>query len=188
MSIVVAVTKAGRTVMAADTQSNFGSRAVTPDNQTTPKIRAVGCALLGRAGWGVWDNILADVLGRGEAPPSLGEAGEIFAFFNGLWKLLRERYPFVGGPSKSKDSPFADLGGSFLVASRSGIFYVSPNLGVTRFEQYFAIGSGADLGLGALYQLHDREGDAERIARAAVETAIALNVHCGGPVQALEVP
>ena len=71
MSIVVAVAKAGRTVMAADTQSNFGQRAFTPDNQTTLKIRAVGGSLLGRAGWGVWDNILADALGRGEPPQLL---------------------------------------------------------------------------------------------------------------------
>ena len=187
MSIVVAVSKAGRTVMAADTQSNFGNRAVTPDNQTTPKIRAVGGALLGRDGWGVWDNILDDALGSA-APPPLGDAREIFGFFNGMWKLLRERYAWAGGHAKQKDSPFGDLGGSFLVASRGGIFYISPNLGVTRFEKYFAIGSGADLGLGALYQLHDREPDAERIARAAVETAIALNVNCGGPLQVLELP
>ena len=187
MSIVVAVAKAGRTVMAADTQSNFGQRAFTPDNQTTLKIRAVGGSLLGRAGWGGWDNILADALGRGE-PPQLDDAPGIFEFFTGLWKVLRERYAFVGDHAKRKESPFGALGGSFLVANRTGIFYVAPNLGVTRFQKYYAIGAGADPGLGAMYQLHGGEQDAEGIARAAVETAIALNVNCGGTIQVREVP
>jgi len=186
MSIVVAVTKGGRTVMAADTRSNFGSEVLPPDNQTTRKIRRVGDALLGRSGWGVYDNILGDLLEQDE-PPALQDAPDVFRFFNGLWKLLHRRYAFVNDQSKRKDGPFGDLGGSFLVANRNGIFYVAPNLGVTRFEKYYAIGAGADYSLGAVHQLYDREQDAEVIARAAVETAIAFNVQCGGPIDALEI-
>jgi ATP-dependent protease HslVU (ClpYQ) peptidase subunit len=187
MSIVVAVTKGAKTVMGADTRSNFGAEVLPPDNQTTRKIRRVGDALLGRSGWGVYDNILGDLLERDE-PPALGNASDVFRFFNELWRVLHRRYAFVNDQSKRKDGPFGDLGGSFLVANRSGIFYVSPNLGVTRFEKYYAIGAGADYSLGAIHQLYDREQDAERIARAAVATAIAFNVHCGGPIETLEVP
>ena len=42
MSIVVAVAKSDRVVMASDVQSNFGSRTVPPDNQRSRKIRRVG--------------------------------------------------------------------------------------------------------------------------------------------------
>lgn len=187
MSIVVAVAKAGRAVMAADTQSTFGSKVLPPDNQASNKMRRIGASLLGRSGWGVYDNILDEVLDEKPAP-ELADAAGIFRFFNELWRLLHRRYAFVNDQAKRKDSPFGDLGGSFLVANRAGIFYVAPNLGVTRFERYFAIGTGADFALGALYQLHGREGDAERIARDAVATAIALNVQCGGDTRVLEVP
>jgi ATP-dependent protease HslVU (ClpYQ) peptidase subunit len=186
MSIVVAVAKAGRTVMAADTQSNFGAEVLPPDNQTTSKVRRVGRSLLGRSGWGVYDNILADLLERGETP-ELADTGSVFRFFNDLWKTLHERYAFVNDQAKRKDGPFGDLGGSFMVANRNGIFYVAPNLGVTPFKKYYAIGAGADYSLGALHQIYDREGDAGRIARAAVETAIAFSVRCGGEIQSLDV-
>jgi len=186
MSIVVAVVKEGRTVMAADTQSNFGAEVQPPDNLSTIKIRRVGKSLLGRSGWGVYDNILVDLLGRGETP-ELDDREKIFRFFTDLWKVLHQRYAFVNDQSKRKDGPFGDLGGSFLVANANGIFYVASNLGVTRFEKYYAIGAGADYSLGALYQLYDGASDAERIARSAVETAIAFSVRCGGRVEATEV-
>ena len=185
MSIVVAVVKGGRAVMAADTQSTFGAEVLPPDNQATHKIRRVGDALLGRSGWGVYDNILGDLLERGDAP-ELHDAPSVFSFFNSLWKVLHERYAFVNDQAKRKDGPFGDLGGSFLVVNRNGIFYVAPNLGVTRFEKYYAIGAGADYSLGAVHQLYDREQDAAAIARAAVETAITFSVRCGGPVEVVE--
>ncbi len=187
MSIVVAVFKAGRTAMAADTRSNFGAEILPPDNQTTRKIRRVGGALLGRSGWGVYDNILGDLLEQRE-PPELDSAPQVFRFFNELWKVLHSRYAFVNNQAKRKDSPFGDLGGSFLVAGPGGIHYVAPNLGVTRFEKYYAIGSGAHYSLGAIHRSYDRDEDAASLARAAVETAIAFNVNCGGPVDLLEVP
>ena len=186
MSIVVAVAKQGPTVMAADTQSNFGAEVLPPDNLTTIKLRRIGGSLLGRAGWGVYDNILVDLLERGETP-DLDDAGRIFRFFTDLWKVLHKRYAFVNDQAKRKDSPFVDLGGSFVIANRNGIFYVASNLGVTRFEKYYAIGAGADYSLGALHQIYDREGDAGQVARAAVRTAIAFNVHCGGEIETMEV-
>lgn len=187
MSIVVAVAKRERTLMAADTQSNFGAEVLPADNQSTLKVRRVGRSLLGRSGWGVYDNILGDLLDEGEGP-ELDDTRSIFRFFTGLWRVLHDRYAFVNDQAKRKDSPFGDLGGSFLVANRNGIFYVSPNLGVTRFEKYYAIGSGADYSLGAMHQLYDRENDVAQIARSAVETAIAFNVNCGGRIEVLEVP
>jgi ATP-dependent protease HslVU (ClpYQ) peptidase subunit len=186
MSIVVAVVKQGRVAMAADTQSTFGSEAVPPDNLSTAKIRRVGPALLGRAGFGVYDNILEDLLREGE-PPDLRDAPSIFRFFTELWKVLHKRYAFVNDQSKRKDSPFGDLGGSFIVANGAGIFFVASNLGVTRFLKYYAIGSGADYSLGALHQLYDRESDPTVIACRAAETATVFDVHCGGRIETLEV-
>ena len=187
MSIVVAVAKSDRVVMASDVQSNFGSRKVPPDNQRSRKIRRVGGSLLGRTGWSVYENILDDLFARRDEEPDLGDAQAVFRFFTALWKELHSRYAFVNDQSGRKNSPFGDLGGSFLVANRAGIHYVSRNTGVSRFEKYFAIGSGADFALGALHQLYDREPDPEAVARSAVETASALNAHCGAGIDLLEL-
>ena len=186
MSIVVAVARDDRVVMAADTLTSFGNEVSPPDNQRSTKIRQVGGSLLGRSGWGVYNNILDDLLDA-EKPPALDDSASIFGFFNELWKTLHKRYAFVNDQAKRKDSPFGDLGGSFLVANKSGIYYVAPNLGVTTFKKYFAIGTGADYSLGALFQLQSGTADAEAMARAAVETAIAFNLNCGGEIDLLEV-
>ena len=61
-------------------------------------------------------------------------------------------------------------------------------MGVSTFKKYFAIGTGADYALGALHQLQSGDGDAGAMARGAVETAIALNLNCGGEIDLLEVP
>ena len=82
-------------------------------------------------------------------------------------------------------SPFGNLDATFVIAGETGIFYVASDLGVTRFDRYFAIGSGADFAMGALHQLIDQDLDADTIATRAVETAIAFNIYCGGEIQTL---
>lgn len=183
MSVVVAVRKDGQLVMAADTQSNFGGKIVPAPNGTTSKIRRVGHAVLGRAGWGVYENILNDVLAGDE--PVLEDGDSVFRFFNALWRRLHKGYAFVNDQSKRRDSPFGDLGGSFLVGTGDGIHYVAPNLGVNRFTEYYAIGSGADFAMGALAQLYPRDGDAGSVAREAVATAIRFSSSCGGAIESL---
>ena len=50
-----------------------------------------------------------------------------------MWKTLHQRYSFVNDQAKRKDSPFADLGGSFLVANSNGVFFtIGRNFDLTR--------------------------------------------------------
>jgi len=106
---------------------------------------------------------------------------------------LRSQVTFVSQDSSffsrtiKENILFGNLDASFLIANRGGIYMVSGDMSISRFEQYAAIGSGADYALGALYHLYDQERDAATIARKAVETAIQFNVHCGGDVQVVKV-
>ena len=73
----------------------------------------------------------------------------MFAFFITFWRQLHKRYQFVNDQVADEDdpSPFADLDSSFLVANRTGIYYVSSNISVMAFKKYYAIGSGASYAL-----------------------------------------
>ena len=184
MSIVVAVKKGTDVALAADTQSSFGAGMVPADNHRASKIRKVGPVYVATTGWGIYDNILEEVFG-GRRAPRLENSRDIFAFFLGLWRRLHERYPFVKDQChKHDDSPFGDLDASFLVVNGRGIFYVASDMSVTRFDRYYAVGSGADLGMGAIHALYNRLDNVEEIARSAVEAAIALNTTCGGEIEA----
>ncbi|MHC5006857.1 MAG: hypothetical protein ACYTGF_05800 [Planctomycetota bacterium] len=186
MSIVVAVTKNDRTVMAADSLNVFGQERIPIDNAKATKIRRIGPALMAVTGWSVYANILDDLLADVKTPP-LRDEREIFSFFLDLWRDLHERYPFVNDQPHQKDSPFGDLDASFLVANAAGIYKVSQDSSVCRFEKYYAVGSGCVYALGALHQIYEQDEDAAGLARRAVETAIEFDIYCGGEIDLYDV-
>ena len=182
MSIVLAVKKNHEIVVAADSQTNFGSQVVTFDNHSVSKIRSVADSLLASTGWSLYDNIFDDFLER-NSPKTLADRKAIFSFFLKLWREMGEKYSLVNEQCNEDDSPFGDLDASFLVVNRSGIFHISSDMSVVDFRQYYAIGSGSDYSMGAMHALYNQDLDAETIARRAIEAAIALNVYCGGETQ-----
>ena len=63
MSVIVAIRKEHRVVMAADTLTSFGdSEAMPQENARTSKVGRIGDSLIGGAGWAVYDDILNDFL------------------------------------------------------------------------------------------------------------------------------
>ncbi len=119
MSIAVAVSKHGKTVVAADTQENFGDRKVLRTNHRSAKIMKVGASYLAQTGWGIYENILTDYLSKAEAPRLRNET-EVFTFFVRFWRQLHKKYSFVNDQADDDDkTPFADLDASFLVVNRS---------------------------------------------------------------------
>lgn len=187
MSIIVAVHKNDRIVMAADSLTVFGDSEQVPQaNSRSIKIGRIGNAIIGSAGWAIYDDVLRDHLAQNPAP-DLSSHQAIFAFFLDLWRVLHERYTFVNDQAGNRDSPFGDLDTSFLIASPGGIFKVSSDLGVTAFNRFYAIGSGTEFALGAFHALYEHNDDLEEIATIAVEAAISMDVHCGGAIDVLHV-
>jgi ATP-dependent HslUV protease, peptidase subunit HslV len=182
MSIVVAVHKGNRVVLACDSQQSMGSLLPGNDNLTGSKIHRIGRAYLASTGWGLYHNILHDFL-KGQRVAPLESAEAVFAFFLSLWRSLHDRYTFVNNQCEEKNSPFGSLDATFIVASSGGIFGVSSNMTVSRFTKYHAIGSGAEVAFGALHALHGTGLRAEAIAKKAICAAMDHNVYCGGEVE-----
>lgn len=189
MSIVVAVKKGRDIVVAADSQSMFGpTLRVRADNHRAVKIRQIGRSYVATTGWGLYDNILDDFWGAGRAP-DLRDEKSIFTSFLKLWKALHQKYHLVKDTSDEDDdhSPFGDLDATFLIVNRNGIFQVSCDMSVTKFENYCAIGAGSDFSYGALFTLYDGDHDAEALAVKAVEAAITFNASCGGEIRVKKI-
>ncbi len=186
MSIAVAVRVADEIVLATDSKRTFGGGAVPEDNLRDVKLQKIGDAYIATTGWGIYTNILDDYL-KTVRKPRLHDTAAIFAFFRTFWKALHTRYQFVNDQCSETDSPFGDLDASFLVVNQSGIFYVACDMSVTRFENYYAVGSGATYALGAMHALHGPRASAEAIARRAVAAASALDIYCGGDVNLVKL-
>lgn len=188
MSVAVAVQKGDEVVLACDSQTSFGAERVPPENRVEVKYMKVGNAYVASTGWTLYTNILRDVLKRRRNAPRLDGEDAIFRFFNELWRQLHERYSFVNDQADDADgSPFGNLDSSFIVVSPQGLFSVSTDLSVARFDRYFAIGSGAPVALGALHALYAGSSAAGHIAEAAVAAAIAHDIYCGPPVNTVNV-
>ena len=187
MSIIVAIRKNNQVVMAADTLTSFGDSEHMPqENARASKIGRIGDSLMGGAGWAVYDDILNDFLST-RPTPDLSSARKIFTFFLEFWKALHEQYTFVNEQAANASTPFGDLDSTFLIANAGGIFIVASDLGVTPLNQYYAIGSGGEYAIGVLYTLYNRTDDIESIATDAVNSAIAMNLQCGGTVDVLKL-
>ena len=187
MSVIVAIKKNNRIVMAADTLTTFGDSEVMPqENARTPKVGRIGDSLIGGAGWAVYDDILNNYLST-RPTPDLTSSKKIFSFFLEFWKALHEQYTFVNDQAAQAMSPFGDLDSTFLIANSGGIFTVASDLGVTPLSRYYAIGSGGEYAIGVLYTLYNRTDDIKEIATDAVNAAIAMNLQCGGAVDVLQL-
>lgn len=189
MSIIAAVCKNDHIAVAADTMHSTGTRREHPDNLAgRSKLRRVGRNLIGGVGWSVYDNIFDHYLGKLSRPPRLNNERAIFEFFLKLWQTLRSKYQVVNDqPDRDDRSPFCDLDSEFIVVNRQGIFEVSSDLSVMRFERYLAIGSGDRYSYGALHTLYGSRRSAEQIAKQSVEAAVFFDQQCGGPVEVISV-
>tara|TARA_R110000868_G_scaffold318028_1_gene578812 strand:+ start:25129 stop:25695 length:567 start_codon:yes stop_codon:yes gene_type:complete len=182
MSIAVAVKKADQIVLATDSLVSFGASQVSASNYQTDKMMRVGDSMVASTGWALYDNLLHDYLMRLETPPVFDNEAVIFRFFNQFWKKIKEDYSYVNDQCDDKNSPFADLDANFLIVNNQGIFSVSSNLHVVKFEQFYTVGSGGEYAMGALQTIYNGNLDAQTIAKKAVETAIALDTGCGGKI------
>jgi ATP-dependent protease HslVU (ClpYQ) peptidase subunit len=188
LSIAVAVQKHGELVIAADTLTTFGNTKVPHQLHAAQKIRKAGSSWIATTGWGLYDNILQDHLRRAKGL-RLESEPQIFDFFLKLWRALHKKYTLVNDQIEEKESgPFGNMDSTFLLANRSGIYYVAPDLSVTTVARYFAIGSGAPFSLGALHGLYDGKLGAAELAKKAVEAAMDFDNYCGGTVVSHRVP
>lgn len=181
MSTIVAVEKDRRTVIASDTLTTSGPMACV-NSLGLPKITRIGASYVGSSGFSVYKNVLDHYL-TGKRAPTLKDERAILDFFIRFWKALHEHYHFVNDQSREDDtSPFAELDTEFLVVNRHGIFQVEDILGVTRYERYCAIGSGASRAEGALEVLMGLDMTAGEIATEAIRVAMMFDRASGGDI------
>jgi ATP-dependent HslUV protease, peptidase subunit HslV len=184
MSIIVAVTKRNKTVIACDSLYLTGShKDYSNDLVDRSKILTLGGSYIGMTGWALYQNILNHYFAGIKRAPSLKTEAAVFEFFLKFWQVLRDKYPFVKETRDGGDSPFSDLDSSFLVANKHGIFDVHGNLTVWRHKEYCAIGSGSPYAYGALHTTYDATSSAKSIATTGVEAAIRFDDSCGGDIQ-----
>ncbi|MCP4524049.1 MAG: hypothetical protein GY828_07575 [Candidatus Gracilibacteria bacterium] len=181
MSTIVVVKKGDEVVMASDSLTTFGNHVIPGENYKANKILKFEDCLIGITGWALYNDIFLDYI-KGKNKLSFSNKADVFQFFNVFWSELHKKYSFVNDQCNEKESPFGDFDASFLIVTKKHIFLVSSNGSVYEIDNYYAIGSGSDYALGALYNIDNSGLNIHQLAEQAIKTGIAFDKNSGGKI------
>jgi len=182
MTTIAVVRKSGYTAIAADTLTKWGTgkeSAAYVANNT--KIVRVGDTFIAGSGTSTFKLILRDYFAQRGVPARFDSAINLFKTWQAFHAALKERYFLVS--VGDKDDTIESSKFDVLIANPYGIFGVGAHRTVQEYRKFYAIGTGTDLALGAMYAAYDRPGlSAEQVARLAVEAAAEFDDSTGLPV------
>ena len=191
MSIAVVVKKGNRACIAADTQSNWGSLIQSERySEDASKIQLVRDSYVAVTGAGAHQLVLRHFFQHHADKVDLSGTDAIFSTWLTLHEHLTDDY-HLNADADSND-PYEPSRLTALVANPSGIYIVASWRSVDNIKRFWAIGSGQEFALGAMYAIYDQTDDVEEIARVGVCAGIEFDDGCGGPIDLysvdLEVP
>lgn len=180
MTTIVAARKGNRACIAADTLAKYGDSRESADYIANhDKLVAVGDAWLGPTGPASAQLVLRSYFADVEHRRDFGSTLGIFETFTDLMGSLKEDYHLI--PKEDDRDPYESLQMEVLIACPAGLFGVYPLRSVQEFSRFYAFGSGAEVALGAMYTVWDREEDPEAVVRTGLAAAAEFDDSTGAP-------
>lgn len=182
MTTIAVVKKNGYAAIAADTLTKWGtgkeSAAYVANNV---KIVKAGDSCLGASGTATFKLIMRDYFGQRGVRARFDSTISIFKTWQAFHAALKEQYYLV--TVGEKDDTIESSKFDVLIANPHGIFGVGAHRTVQEYRKFYAIGSGTDLALGAMYAVYDNARlSAEQVARLGIEAAAEFDDATGLPV------
>lgn len=97
-----------------------------------------------------------------------------------IYKKLIDEYFLAAIPEEETGIPF--IGVRFLIANSNGIFGIDGRGCAHQYKKFYAIGSGEDFAMGAMFAMYDKEYSAHEIAMKGVQAGIEFDLNSGGKV------
>jgi ATP-dependent protease HslVU (ClpYQ) peptidase subunit len=186
MSTLVVVKKNGHACIAADTLTSFGSNKQLSTYVVNPeKIYRVGDSYLGMVGSAAHDLVMASIFGQLKKIPTFQNRLEIFEFFRSIHPRLKDEY-FLN-PKDEEDDPYESSQLEICIANRYGIFSVFSLREVDEYTKFWAMGSGSEYALGAMYAVYESLESAEEIAALGVKAGIEFDDGSAVPITSYSV-
>ena len=185
MTTIVLVRKGDSVVIAADSLTTFGTTRLAPAYDRSPqKIVAYRDSFIGVAGSAAHQLVLENLLSRNPDLQLHGRAA-IYESFRRLHPVLKDE-AFLN-PKEEEDDPYESSQMTAMIANPSGIFAVYSMREVFEFDRFWAIGSGRDFALGAMFALYPKTKSASAIAEAGVVAGAEFDTGTATPVLLHEV-
>jgi ATP-dependent HslUV protease, peptidase subunit HslV len=190
VSTVVAVRRAGIACIAADSLTTFGDQRQAPGyDRYSNKIQRVGNGAIAIVGSAAHTLVLESVVRGRRVRMDLRDRMTIFESFRALHTELKEHYFLNPKEDDQGEDPYESSRIDALVANPHGIFGIYALREVYEYSTFWAIGSGAEYALGAMYAAWaDPEASAASIAHVGVAAGIEFDTGSGLPVTTREFP
>ncbi len=174
MSTVVAVIKAGKICIAADSLTSFGDlRLGSAYDADHDKILQHGDNYIGIVGSAAHQLVLQSLLNDKKTKTDFSSKLAVFESFRSFHPVLKEKY-FLN-PKDEDDDPYESTQIDALIANPHGLFGIHSLREVTQYTRFWAIGSGSEYALGAMFAVFDVYDNAEDIAAAGVRAGAEFN-------------
>lgn len=179
MSTVVVAKKSGKVCIAADSLTSFGDLKLNSRYDAAhDKILRHDENYIGIVGSAAHQLVLESVFASKKVverkfPIDFSSRLAIFETFRALHPVLKEKY-FLNTKDED-DDPYESTQIDALIANPFGIFGVHSLREVTEYKKFWAIGSGAEYALGAMFAVYDKAESAEEVAAAGVAAGAEFN-------------
>ena len=186
MTTLAVVRKNDEIAIAADSLTTFGDTRLSARFDRTPeKIVRYRENCIGLCGSAAHQLVFESLLAKHEGL-DFSHKTAIFETFRKLHPILKEQH-FLN-PKEEEDDPYESTQITALVANPHGIFGVYSMREVFEYTQFWAVGSGREFALGAMYSLYPRLRSAEAIARAGIEAGATFDKNSGLPMTVYTIP
>ena len=191
MSTVVVVKKAGKVCNAADSLTSFGDLKLNSVYDATfDKILRFDENYLGIVGSAAHQLVLESLFASKKIVDKKLDVDfssrlSIFETFRVLHPVLKAKY-FLNSKDED-DDPYESTQIDALIANPFGIFGIHSLREVTEYNKFWAIGSGAEYALCAMFALYDKAASAKEIAHAGVAAGAEFNNASSMPLSSYEV-
>ncbi len=174
MSTIVAVKKNGKACIAADTLTTFGEVKQSSEfDNTHDKIYQHHDNYFGIVGSAAHHIVIQSLLKKHGDELEFKSQLNIFESFRHLHPILKDEY-FLN-PKDEEDDPYESSRIDTLIVNPSGIFAVYALREVFEYSRFWAVGSGGDIALGAMFAVYDQLDSAEEIAKIGIEAGATFN-------------
>jgi ATP-dependent HslUV protease subunit HslV len=183
MSTIVVVRKGNQACIAADTLTSFDDVKMSSTyDKHHDKIQVCGDSCVGIIGSSAHSLVIEDIFRQDEGGYDLSSRQEIFRTFVRLHSILKEKYFLNTNTKDESNDPYEPSHIDAVIANKNGIFAVYGLRDTNEFTHFWAIGSGSDFALGAMYAVYNRLESAEEIARIGVAAGIEFSNASGAPI------
>ncbi|KZE25375.1 ATP-dependent protease HslVU (ClpYQ) peptidase subunit [Crenobacter luteus] len=181
MTTIVVVRKGDEVAIAADSQTTFGDdhKLLSGYDRFHDKIFKCGDSLLAISGSAAHDLVLQRAL-KSLKSRDLSSREAIFDTFCKLHPKFKDA--FFMRPEEEDDDPYESSQMMVLIANPRGIFGVYPMREVYDFARFWAIGSGRQFAMGAMFAAYDSELSARQIAELGVKAGAEFDVSSSLPM------